>query len=119
MAYIGQSCDVARRIKEHQRSSHMNTLIDYDIKMEGMQNFTFEIIEECLNEQLNEREKYWIKYYDTYYNGYNNTPGGKGRPVITPKEEQQILHIIIVKIILLHKLVKSLIARCLALEIVY
>lgn len=91
MAYIGQSCDITRRIKEHQRSSHMNTLIDYDIKMEGMQNFTFEIVEECPSKQLNEREKYWIKYYDTYYNGYNSTPGGKGRPIITPEEEQQIL----------------------------
>lgn len=91
MIYIGQSCDLTRRIKEHQRSSHINTLIDYSIKIEGVQNFTFEIIEECLNEQLNEREKYWIKYYDSYYNGYNNTPGGKGRPITTPEEEQQIL----------------------------
>lgn len=91
MIYIGQSCDVARRIKEHQRSSNTNTLIDYSIKMEGIQNFTFEIIEECLNEQLNEREKYWIKYHDSYYNGYNSTPGGKGRPVIASEEEQQIL----------------------------
>lgn len=58
MIYIGQSCDVARRIKEHQRADDINTLIDYSIKMEGVQNFTFETIEECLNEQLNEREKY-------------------------------------------------------------
>lgn len=58
MIYIGQSCDIARRIKEHQRADDINTLIDYSIKMEGVQNFTFETIEECLNEQLNEREKY-------------------------------------------------------------
>lgn len=44
----------------------------------GIENFTFEIIEECSEEQLNNRERYWIAYYDTYHNGYNRTVGGEG-----------------------------------------
>lgn len=42
----------------------------------GIQNFSFEIIEECLPEELNEREIYYIKYYNTYPNQLNSQPGG-------------------------------------------
>jgi hypothetical protein len=37
----------------------------------GLENFNFEVLEECLAEQLNQRERYWISYYDTFFNGYN------------------------------------------------
>lgn len=37
----------------------------------GINNFTFEVIEECEVNKLNEREQYWIDYYDCYNNGYN------------------------------------------------
>ena len=37
----------------------------------GIDNFTFEVIEECEVNKLNEREQYWIDYYDCYNNGYN------------------------------------------------
>ena len=37
----------------------------------GIDNFTFEVIEECEIKKLNEREQYWINYYDCYNNGYN------------------------------------------------
>ena len=43
----------------------------------GIENFTFEGIEEVPNEQLDEREKYWIKYYNSYLDGYNSTLGGR------------------------------------------
>jgi len=42
----------------------------------GIENFSFEIIEECSKEQLLEREKFWITYYNSYYYGYNCTFGG-------------------------------------------
>lgn len=42
----------------------------------GVENFTFEIIEECAPEELNEREKFWIDYFDTKTFGYNVTAGG-------------------------------------------
>ena len=45
---------------------------------EILQNFKFEIIEECKVEELSSREKYWINYYKTYSaNGYNATAGGE------------------------------------------
>ena len=37
----------------------------------GIDNFTFEVVEECEANKLNEREQYWINYYDCYNNGYN------------------------------------------------
>jgi len=44
----------------------------------GIDNFSFEVIEECSLEELNDKEKYWIKYYDSHNssNGYNLTDGG-------------------------------------------
>lgn len=45
-------------------------------KKYNLENFTFEILEECSTNELNDREKYWIQFYDTYRNGYNQTIGG-------------------------------------------
>lgn len=44
----------------------------------GIENFSFEIIEECKKEELNDKEKYWINYFNTFFNGYNLTTGGQG-----------------------------------------
>lgn len=53
--------------------------IDKSIRKYGINNFDFEIIEECPKEELNEREIYWIDYYNTYFGeGYNCTIGGDG-----------------------------------------
>ena len=37
----------------------------------GVENFTFEIIEECSREQLNEREQYWQDYFKAKEFGYS------------------------------------------------
>lgn len=47
----------------------------------GLDSFSFEIIEECLEEELNNKEKYYIQLYHSYINeensnGYNATLGG-------------------------------------------
>ena len=49
-----------------------------DFEKYGINNFIFEIIEECKIQDLDNREIYWIEYYDTYKNGYNLTTGGQG-----------------------------------------
>ena len=41
----------------------------------GVENFTFEILEDCDREQLNEREKYWIEYFSCMTFGYNMKVG--------------------------------------------
>lgn len=95
--YIGQSIDIERRFKEH----HINPFNTIDcankqlfyqaIKKYGIDNFSFEVLEECKVEELDEKEKYWIKYYNTYIGwensqGYNMTIGGSGSRKINPKE---------------------------------
>ena len=48
------------------------------ISEEGVDNFTFYVIETCDEDVVNEREKYWIEKFDSYNNGYNSTIGGSG-----------------------------------------
>lgn len=54
----------------------------------GIDNFCFEVIEECSEDELNEKEVFWIKYYDSFNRdkGYNMTPGGSEPIKINPQE---------------------------------
>lgn len=77
--YIGQSVNITRRLWEHKTFKNAKPEnIDYYIQKEGIENFKYDIIEECEKDSLIEREKYWIQYYDSYNNGYNQTLGGEG-----------------------------------------
>lgn len=77
--YIGQSLNIENRKKGHIRA-HYNILnktkLYTNMRKYGIENFEFNIIEECLPEELNEKEQYYIKYYNTYPNQLNSTPGG-------------------------------------------
>lgn len=73
--YIGQSIDIQRRFNEHKRDKD-NCRIHQALRKYGINNFSFEVVEECPTILLDEREKYWIKYYDSFNNGYNATTGG-------------------------------------------
>ena len=56
----------------------------------GVQNFTFEIIEQTENSLLNQREIYWIDYYNTLIpNGYNLTTGGEGTPGFSRHQSEE------------------------------
>ena len=59
--YVGKSINLERRIKEHKTTSNTNYRIHRSIKKYGLENHSFEIIEECDVKVLDEREKYWIK----------------------------------------------------------
>lgn len=74
--YVGQSIDIKRRFREHK--SENSLVVDKAIKKYGVENFSFEIIEECDSSMLDEREKYWIAFYDSCRIGYNCTYGGQG-----------------------------------------
>lgn len=81
--YIGQSIDIENRWKQHiyeSKTLRRGHQIHLAINKDGIDNFTFEILEECsLNKNtLNERERYWIKYYNSFNDGYNMTLGGQG-----------------------------------------
>lgn len=84
--YIGQSVDIKKRWGVHHRAykdkaSPQYTCLFYRaIRKYGIENFTFEVIEECEKDQLDRQEKYWIAYYNSFLDrtkGYNETFGGQ------------------------------------------
>ena len=86
LVYIGQTVrDVQQRWDEHILYSS-NSKIHKALEEFGIENFSFEIIEQCDNNNLNEREIYWIKHFNSLQNGYNSTRGGSG-VVINDYEE--------------------------------
>ena len=83
--YIGKTNNFERRWKDHQRLAFSEGHKEYDktlykaIRKYGIENFSFEIIEELEDYSIaGKREQYWISYYNSYYNGYNESKGGDG-----------------------------------------
>lgn len=85
--YIGQTKTgrLARRIYEHEtdaKYTYYTCIFHAAILKYGIENFTFEIIEDNISQDLiNEKEEFYIKFYNTFYldgQGYNMTWGGQG-----------------------------------------
>lgn len=79
-AYIGRSVDIGNRWKEHCLSSlNIGTIAHstfHNILAEkGLQNFTWEVLEEVDREKQSSREKYWVEFYQTDKQ-YNSKAGG-------------------------------------------
>ena len=77
--YIGQSKSIETRYKRHLYDANKGskTIFHRALIKYGIENFTFEIIEECDVSRLDEREKYYIKQYGSLMpNGYNMQTGG-------------------------------------------
>ena len=86
--YIGQTIQtLKKRFNGHccysKSDRSTNMYIKRAIHKYGRDNFSIELIEECLLEELNDKEKYWIAYYDSYNNGYNLTEGGQDSNVFS------------------------------------
>lgn len=76
--YIGQSINILQRWKQHRTNYQTREEALYlAMRKYGINNFAFEVIEECREEELDSKEKYYIHYYDSYNNGYNLTHGGQ------------------------------------------
>jgi hypothetical protein len=78
--YIGQAANLGDRWKEHIKcglgiDAPSNMLYTAMMK-DGVENFTFEVLEECGRDQLNDREKYYISFYGAQEWGYNMSRGG-------------------------------------------
>lgn len=74
--YIGKSNDIKRRWMEHKSIKPKgNDRLHSDMKKYGLENFKFEVVEECEEAILLERERYYIHSLLPYYNTV-----GKGVP---------------------------------------
>lgn len=97
--YIGQSRNIENRWKNHKKCTYNSDKWNYPLysafRKYGLENFTFEIIEECTINELNEKEIYWIKYYRPEY---NQTIGGNFNVIpqkLTYEQVQEIQQILI------------------------
>ena len=72
-SYVGQSIHIERRWQEHKLPS-ADSAIAKAIQRYGVNNFSFEVLEELQPNELDEKEKYYIKKFNTIVpNGYNIT----------------------------------------------
>ena len=82
MCYIGQSVDCRKRWNEHCKcgvgiDTPQGNKLYKAMQEDGLENFTFEILEKCTPEELNEKEKYYIDLYNSINFGYNGQSGVK------------------------------------------
>lgn len=74
--YVGQAANIADRWKQHIKrgigaeAPTRNKLYPAMLQ-HGVENFTFEIVEECPRAQLNDREDYWQDYFGAKEFGYS------------------------------------------------
>ena len=76
MCYVGQAVNIADRWKQHIKrgigaeQATKNKLYPAMMK-EGVEVFTFEIVEQCDRAQLNDKEDYWQDYFKAKEFGYS------------------------------------------------
>lgn len=71
--YIGKSVDINRRWIEHKTpKANGNDSLHSDMQKYGLENFKFEIIEECEEKLLLKRELHYIKTLKPFYNTVGN-----------------------------------------------
>ena len=78
-SYIGQSTNIEERWKQHKQAIQTSDKSWYPLarqESDGIDDFTFSVLQECKKEELDELEDYWIDYYKSYLNGYNQTKDG-------------------------------------------
>lgn len=82
--YIGQSNCIEKRIAQHKSPYEQQRFSSKPLYQAfskyGIDNFKFEVVEECQITELDEKEMYWISQCQslTYQNGYNVRSGGEG-----------------------------------------
>ena len=78
--YIGQSVDIYKRWCDHCKcgcgiDTPKNNKLYAAMEQDGIENFTFELLEECPREELNKKETFYIDLYESNDYGYNTTKG--------------------------------------------
>lgn len=77
MVYIGQAVNIGSRWKTHVKrglkaEEGTSNRLYTALWEEGIENFTFQVIEFCDRKNLTEREKFYISFYNTKEYGYNS-----------------------------------------------
>ncbi len=79
--YIGRSVDIAERFRQHIRcglKASKGSAPFYDILFSlGIENFTFEILQEAKSDELADLEAYYIDFYDSVASGFNTLSGSR------------------------------------------
>lgn len=78
--YIGKSVKTADRFSNHVKSAYglegvAESQFQRALKKYGVDNFTWELLEEVSKDNLSEAEKKWIEFYGTKEFGYNQRLG--------------------------------------------
>lgn len=100
--YIGQSINIKQRWKNHKKDAFWEDGPEYEyplykaMRKYGIENFAFDVLEECPQEELNEKEIFYIKKYNTYKGrGYNQSEGGGSQAhskKLSDKDIDEIIH---------------------------
>lgn len=79
--YIGISTNIEHRWEQHKNpynwDRESSKLLYKAFQKYGLENFNFDIIEQCEISQLSQKEEFYISFYNSYKNGYNMTAGGE------------------------------------------
>ena len=78
--YIGKSTNVKDRWIQHCKTVYgagtiAHSILHTTMAKDGLEQFTFELVEEVPKEKLTEREKYWIMFYGSKEYGLNERNG--------------------------------------------
>ena len=84
LCYVGQAVNVYKRWNDHLKAAlgidtPQGNKLYQAMAADGIDNFTFELLETCEKEQLNEKEQYYIDLYNSVAFGYNSQSGIKGK----------------------------------------
>ena len=81
--YIGQSVNIEKRFIAHKNTAFNPNYVGYNyplyraIRKYGIDNFSFEVLEECLVDELNTKEIWYVAQYQAHSKmGYNQDDGG-------------------------------------------
>ncbi len=85
--YVGQSVDLAKRLKEHAKcglgiDTPVNNKLYAAMLQYGLENFSWEVLEFCSKEELDVKEKFYIDLYKAKDYGYNATAGNGNNKLI-------------------------------------
>jgi group I intron endonuclease len=79
--YVGKSKDIEKRFLKHKSdlrlNRHHSKYLQNVYNKYGLEDLSFEIIQECSYEESSSLEKYYIKKYNSFEEGFNNTEGGE------------------------------------------